>query len=774
MQVFLEMGDLMAKKNDDRQYEQAHLDQVMDLINKKETELTKSIKQVQKEARDLNSHFFDDVRLDYDGYSTSMETALSIHQQQQLLSEREYDWQHSAQQLDTIKRLKKSPYFARVDFKEDHNAEAETIYIGLGSFADKNDHFLVYDWRAPISSIYYDGKLGKVSYQSPEGEITVDMTKKRQFMIKDGKIVNMFDTNESIGDQMLLEVLSEKSSTQMKSIVTTIQKEQNRIIRDTKSELLFVQGAAGSGKTSAILQRIAFLLYRYRGNLTSSDVIMFSPNQLFNDYVKNVLPEMGEQNMVQMTYQQFIARRLPAMKVENLFELFENEKQNKQIAAFKNSLAFFKALTRYGKHLNEKGVAFKDIYFRDKEKPYFDKAKIKEIYYSFNQNYNLANRIEATREELVKELNHKIAPEIKKSWVMRTIEGLSKEELTALYDRPDQEFNSEKEEERFLGRKIVIKALKPVFSKISHNSFINLPMQYLRFLKAVPKLVDLSKWHISEAEWEEELLQVKNDLVQRQIRIQDASAYLYLYDQISGRRTNYEMRYAFIDEIQDYTPFQLAYLKYNFPRAKFTMLGDLNQAIFTKDESRDLLRQISVLFDPEKTSVVQLTKSYRSTKQITNFTKQILRQGEKITAFDRQGPKPTLWQASNNDQAVTALKNVLQRNEQKHLTTAVITKDLESAVKLQAALGNDYTKLIKLPNQRLVKGNLVIPSYLAKGLEFDAVVMWDASEKKYHELDETQLVYTITSRAMYQLDLIYTGEKSLLLPADDSYELKQI
>ena len=364
MQVFLEMGDLMAKKNDDRQYEQAHLDQVMDLINKKETELTKSIKQVQKEARDLNSHFFDDVRLDYDGYSTSMETALSIHQQQQLLSEREHDWQHSAQQLDTIKRLKKSPYFARVDFKEDHNAEAETIYIGLGSFADKNDHFLVYDWRAPISSIYYDGKLGKVSYQSPEGEITVDMTKKRQFMIKDGKIVNMFDTNESIGDQMLLEVLSEKSSTQMKSIVTTIQKEQNRIIRDTKSELLFVQGAAGSGKTSAILQRIAFLLYRYRGNLTSSDVIMFSPNQLFNDYVKNVLPEMGEQNMVQMTYQQFIARRLPAMKVENLFELFENKKQNKQIAAFKNSLAFFKALTRYGKHLNEKGVAFKDIYFR--------------------------------------------------------------------------------------------------------------------------------------------------------------------------------------------------------------------------------------------------------------------------------------------------------------------------------------------------------------------------------------------------------------------------
>ena len=303
----------MTEASNDKKIEQEHLDYVLDLINTKAKKLRKSIKTVEGEARDLNSHFFDDVKLDYDGYSTSMETALSIHQQQQLLAEREHDWQHSAKQLETINRLKESPYFARVDFKEKGSSQLETIYIGLGSFADDNDHFLVYDWRAPISSIYYDGKLGQVSYNSPEGEITVDMTKKRQFQIRDGKIENMFDTNESIGDQMLLSVLSEKSSIQMKSIVTTIQQEQNKIIRNTSADLLFVQGAAGSGKTSAILQRIAYLLYRYRGNLTSSDVIMFSPNQLFNDYIKNVLPEMGEQNMVQMTYWQFVARRLPGM-----------------------------------------------------------------------------------------------------------------------------------------------------------------------------------------------------------------------------------------------------------------------------------------------------------------------------------------------------------------------------------------------------------------------------------------------------------------------------
>lgn len=762
----------MTKEISEKQREQKHLDHVLNLINDKEEELKSSIKSAEGEARDLNSHFFDDVKLDYDGYSTSMETALSIHQQQQLLSEREHAWQHSAKQLDTIERLKKKPYFARVDFKESNEKKAETIYIGLGSFADRDDHFLIYDWRAPISSIYYDGKLGEVSYNSPEGEITVDMTKKRQFMIKDGKIESMFDTNESIGDQMLLEVLSEKSSTQMKSIVTTIQQEQNKIIRNTSADLLFVQGAAGSGKTSAILQRIAYLLYRYRGNLTSSDVIMFSPNQLFNDYIKNVLPEMGEQNMVQMTYWQFVSRRLPGMEVESLFKQFEDQNSDTNISAFKDSVNFFNLVTRYAKHLNKRGMIFKNVYFRDKKKPYFDKEKIKDIYYSFNENYKLANRIDATREELIKMLNRKITPEVKKNWVMQAIEGLSRDELNELYDRPDQEFSSEKEEEKFLGRKIVVKALKPVSNKINHNQFINMRAQYLSFLRAVPKMTDLSKWNISEEDWQKHIEEVKENFKKHHIYMNDVSAYLYLYDLITGRRTDYEMRYAFIDEIQDYTPFQLAYLKYNFPRAKFTMLGDLNQAIFTKDESRSLLKQISGLFDPKKTDVVQLTKSYRSTKEITDFTKQILRQGEKIEAFNRRGPKPALWGRSSEQEAIEALVKILDKNNENQRTTAVITKDLASAKQVAEQLKQKGEKatLIATANQRLVPGTLVVPSYLAKGLEFDAVVMWDASKENYHKVDETQLVYTITSRAMYELDIIYIGEKSPLLDVDsDTY-----
>ncbi|MDE7049722.1 MAG: AAA family ATPase [Lactobacillus sp.] len=759
----LEIGDLILVKETEQQKEQKHLDKVLGLIKKKENELDHSIEHAQNEAQNINSHFFDDVKLDYDGYSTSMDTALSIHQQQQMLAERQNAWQHSAKQLSTLQRLEKKPYFARVDFQEP-NEDPETIYIGLGSFADKEDHFLIYDWRAPISSIYYDGKLGKVSYNAPDGVQTVDMTKKRQFLIEDGKITNMFDTNESIGDQMLLNVLNEKSSTQMKSIVTTIQREQNKIIRNTSADLLFVQGAAGSGKTSAIMQRVAYLLYRYRGNLTSSDVIMFSPNQLFNDYVKNVLPEMGEQNMVQMTYWQFVSRRVPGMNVENLFEQFEDNEQNDKIVNLKDSLQFFNAVTRYAKHLEKNGLIFKNIYFKSKKKPFFDKEKIKEIYYGFNENYHLRNRIEATKESLINSLNRRIEPETKKAWVDKTIESLDQEQLNKLYDRPDQEFESSAKEEHFLARKIVIKQLKQVSRKIHQNRFLNIRAQYLRFLRAVPKLIDLSKWDISQEEWEAHIEKVKERFRNGKIKMADISPYLYLYDLVTGRRTDYEMRYAFIDEIQDYTPFQLAYLKYNFPRAKFTMLGDLNQAIFTKDESKTLLSQISKLFDPEKTDVVQLTKSYRSTKELTNFTKQILRQGEKIEAFDRRGPKPAFYKRDSLEKEYKALEDILVENDEQKLTTAVITKTLAEAQEVAKVLKERKIKatLIGSANQRLVPGTLVMPSYLAKGLEFDAVVAWDVSKDNYHQLDETQLLYTITSRAMYKLDLIYTGEKSPL------------
>ena len=753
----------MVNELDEKKLEQAHLEDVVGKIKKSEGQLREHMEVAEEDLKVINNAF-DDIHLGMDGDSISMDAALSIHQQQQMLDERNNSWQQSKQRLGILKKLEKNPFFARLDFQEKGEPKKETVYIGLSSFTDKNDHFLVYDWRAPISSIYYDGKLGKVTYMTPDGEQEVDLFLKRQFLVENGKIRAYFDTQETIGDQMLLEVLDGKSSTHMKGIVKTIQKEQNKIIRDTKSKLLFVQGAAGSGKTSAILQRIAFLLYRYRGTLTSSQVVMFSPNSLFNDYIKDVLPEMGEQNMVQMTYKQFLARRLPNLTVESLAQQFETvvDADNKNIGKFVSDVEFFNIMTNYSKLLDQSGMAFKDIKFQGKV--FISKEKIQEIYYSYGPQYNLGNRLDATVDRLIKLLHRKIGAEMRSKWVAERIENLSKEQLQALYSTADQEFKNGDEENRFLARKIVTAMLQGVYKNIKRLRFLNVAANYLNFLKAVPQIADLSKWDITEEQWKNYVDNFVKSFTNKQISMNNLSPYLYLYDLVTGRHGELEMKFVFMDEIQDYTPFQLAYMKFKFPRARYTMLGDLNQSIFTKKNSQTLLSEAQKLFEADETRVVQLVHSYRSTKQITDFTKAILTNGQKIEPFNRDGDLPNMYCAQDEQESLHQVNTQLAENDEHNFTTAIIAKTLEDAEHLHDQLKENGVKstLIRSENQRLAAGTIVLPSFLAKGLEFDAVIMWDASKDKFSE-DEQQLVYTIASRAMHKLTITSIGEFSQLL-----------
>ncbi|WP_334341698.1 RNA polymerase recycling motor HelD [Companilactobacillus sp. HBUAS56275] len=753
----------MVNELDEKKLEQAHLNDVVEKIKKSESQLREHMEVAEEDLKVINNAF-DDIHLGMDGDSISMDAALSIHQQQQMLDERNNSWQQSKQRLGILKKLEKNPFFARLDFQEKGEPKKETVYIGLSSFTDKNDHFLVYDWRAPISSIYYDGKLGKVTYMTPDGEQEVNLFLKRQFLVEDGKIRAYFDTQETIGDQMLLEVLDGKSSTHMKGIVKTIQKEQNKIIRDTKSKLLFVQGAAGSGKTSAILQRIAFLLYRYRGTLTSSQVVMFSPNSLFNDYIKDVLPEMGEQNMVQMTYKQFLARRLPNLTVESLAQQFETvvDTENKNISKFVSDVEFFNIMTNYSKLLDQSGMAFKDIKFQGKV--FISKEKIQEIYYSYGPQYNLGNRLDATVDRLIKLLHRKIGAEMRSKWVAERIENLSQEQLQALYSTADQEFKNGDEETKFLARKIVTAMLQGVYKNIKRLRFLNVAANYLNFLKAVPQITDLSKWNITKEQWKGYVDKFVKSFTDKQISMNNLSPYLYLYDLVTGRHGELDMKFVFMDEIQDYTPFQLAYMKFKFPRARYTMLGDLNQSIFTKKNSQTLLSEAQKLFDADETRVVQLVHSYRSTKQITDFTKAILTNGQKIEPFNRDGDLPNMYCAQNEQDSLQDVKTQLAENDKQNYTTAIIAKTLEDAENLHKQLkeiGVEST-LIRSENQRLAAGTIVLPSFLAKGLEFDAVIMWDASKDKFSE-DEQQLVYTIASRAMHKLTITSIGDFSQLL-----------
>ena len=748
---------------DEKKIEQAHLDDVVEKIKKSESRLQEHMEVAEEDLKVINNAF-DDIHIGMDGDSISMDAALSIHQQQQMLDERNNSWQQSRQRLSILKKLEKTPFFARLDFQEKGEPKRESVYIGLSSFTDKNDHFLVYDWRAPISSIYYDGKLGDVTYLTPDGEQSVNLFLKRQFLVEDAKIKAYFDTQETIGDQMLLEVLDGKSSTHMKGIVKTIQSEQNKIIRDTKSKLLFVQGAAGSGKTSAILQRIAFLLYRYRGTLTSSQVVMFSPNSLFNDYIKDVLPEMGEQNMVQMTYKQFLARRLPNLTVESLSDQFETvvDEDSKNVGKFVSDIEFFKVLTNYSKLLGQSGMAFKDIKFQGKV--FISKEKIQEIYYSYGPQYNLGNRLDSTVERLIKMLHRKIGSEMRSNWVSERIENLSKEQLQALYNTADQEFKNGDEEKKFLARKIVTAMLQGVYKNIKHLRFLNVAANYLNFLKAVPKIVDLSQYDITNEQWKKYTDGFAIDFNNKQISMNNLSPYLYLYDLVTGKHGELDMKFVFMDEIQDYTPFQLAYMKFKFPRARYTMLGDLNQSIFTKKNSQTLLNEAQSLFNADETKVVQLVHSYRSTKQITDFTKAILTNGQKIEPFNRNGDLPNLLMAEDEATSLQQVIGQLKKNDKRKYTTAIIAKTLEDAEHLHDLLKGSgvASTLIRSENQRLATGTIVLPSFLAKGLEFDAVIMWDASKDKFAE-DEQQLVYTIASRAMHKLTVTSIGELSQLL-----------
>ncbi|MBA2913517.1 RNA polymerase recycling motor HelD [Limosilactobacillus frumenti] len=758
----------------EQQFEQAHLDHVIDEVKKAETSAEGKIKTAKRDIKGINKQI-DDIHLNTTTYSGMMDTAMSFRTQQQMLDERHNSWQHAADHLSTLRRLEKKPFFARIDFQEKGSDHPETIYIGLASFSDRPDHFLVYDWRAPISSIYYEGKLGKVSYDTPVGKQEANLTLKRQFQIEDGTIVTIFDTDEQVGDQMLLSALGNHSSTKMKSIVTTIQRTQNEIIRDTKDDLLFVQGAAGSGKTAAVLQRVAWLLYRYRGNLTSSQVVLFSPNQLFNDYIDQVLPELGEHNMVQMTYFQFANRRVPRLHVQTLGQRFESSQDPmmKKAVRLTTSLDYFKATGRYAQHLGKAHLRFRNIMFR--KKVLFSKEKIKEIYYSFNQNYNLGNRLDGTKEALIKALNHRISVEMRSKWVEEDVQSLSKEQIDDMMGDQPREFENEDQQFRFLARQIVMEALTPVKRAIDHNLWININGQFIHLLRVTPKLLDLSKFGLTEADWTAFVDQTKEELRHGQISASGITIYLYLYDLITGRKGQRDIRYVFIDEVQDYDAYQLAYLKFRFPFARFTLLGDLNQAIFTHENSRSLLQQLTTMFDPDKTKVVQLTKSYRSTKQITNFTKHLLMNGEQIEAFDRNGDLPTVIVDRNYQHGVDSLVKTLRTDQQQHDAVAIIGKDLAECEQLASALKRRNVKatLIRTENQRLVDGVIIVPSYLAKGLEFDAVIVWNCNATQYPDDAERQLLYTIASRAMHLLTLISVGQPTPLLKGvpTDEYQL---
>lgn len=762
------------------QQEQQRLDIVMETISEQLSKLEKETLQRKNEVVNIRKHFWDEIKVNMDTFDDYLETIIGLRQETQALSVSQSTHKHASKRLSTLRRMQKVPYFGRIDFLEEGMSVKEQVYIGISSLMDKSgEDFLIYDWRSPISSVYYDYMPGPAQYTTPEGIIYGELEKKWQYLIREGVLQSMFDTSLTIGDEILQQVLGQGTNKHMQSIVATIQQEQNRIIRHDQGRLLIVHGAAGSGKTSAALQRIAYLLYKYRDRLNADQIILFSPNAMFNSYVSNVLPELGEENMQQVTFQEYLHHRLSKeFEVENPYEQLEYVLTEAHTPAhsirvanirFKASTRFFEVIKAYRKSLEFNGMIFKDIHFRGQ--PILTAQQIGEQFYRNDTSLNFHNRLEKLTEWILKKVKETEKVEWKKEWVQEEIELLSNEEYhkARVYLAKKQGFAREtiadyEMEPHKLARLIVSKKLKTLRKRIRALQFIDIKEIYKQ-LFIEPE--QITQWVDGETpvEWEAICQATREMLDEDKLYYEDATPFLLMKELIQGFQTNSAIKHILVDEAQDYSPFQFEFLKRLFPFARMTVLGDFNQAIFAHASEIIDFNMLSSLYGPDETEVITMTRSYRSTKPIIEFTRKLVPNGERIMPFERDGALPVLTQLSDRAALHLAITTKVEALRQDgYNSIAIICKTAEESKHAFEALSNiEDVKLIKYGSPEYEQGVVIIPSYLSKGIEFEAVIIYDASEHIYGDDSLRRVFYTACTRAMHYLQLYSVGEPSPLL-----------
>ncbi|MFF2092259.1 RNA polymerase recycling motor HelD [Paenibacillus sp. NPDC058174] len=797
---------------EDWRKEQERLDRVTEGLRLKIEELDPEVTGLRDQVVDIRKRFWEEVTVNTSTDEDFEETFYSIKQQEALLSERERSHQQRLQRWKGMKRLLPAPYFGRIDFQESGLSLSEQIYIGVSSFVDADGLiFLVYDWRTPIASMYYDYSPGAADYNTPGGLITGDMTLKRQYQIRNGQLQNVFDTSLTIGDELLQQVLGKGADNQMKSIVATIQREQNAIIRNDNSRMLIVQGAAGSGKTSAALQRVAYLLYKHRERLKADQIVLFSPNPMFNSYVSTVLPELGEENMQQTTFQEYLAYWLgTSLRLEDPFEQIEyvlttewSQQYEARLAGmqYKASENFLHALTSYAQWLGTEGMLFHGISFRDRE--LITAEQMKKQFYSYDPAIRLANRVVLLQDWLLQELTSLERQEQEALWVQDELDYLDHDQYAEVYNEVRKKYQRDDvvfdftqqyveqygdfrnpdvgeenvfdfaiQQENLLRRMIAKAHFKPLRRDVKQFSFIDVRGLYVQLFSDETAYQSMTGGSEAPQHWMEICRQTKEKLSLSGLFYEDATPFLYLKELIEGTRTNTVVRHLFIDEGQDYSPFQFAFLKRLFPRARMTVLGDFGQAIFPQatqlhEADSPLIR----LYGEEDTSLIRLIRSYRSTREIVEFTKSLL-PGEEIIPFDRRGKKPAFSLTENcAERTEQMLKDLAELRAEGFDSIAIITKtaaESREAYEALMGLGAADLRLITKETLTFEKGTLVLPAYLAKGVEFDAVLIYDASSRTYQRESERKLFYTACTRAMHRLLLYATKDWTPFIPAADT------
>ncbi|MCH7323516.1 UvrD-helicase domain-containing protein [Solibacillus sp. MA9] len=754
------------------QQEQQHLQDVLEVVDQQTQKLKAETSKRQQEVVSIRRHFWDEVKINTDTFDDFLETVINLRQETQALAVGETTYDHVKKRLSTLQKMQNAPYFARIDLKEQGMNEAEPIYIGISSLMDETgEDFIVYDWRAPVLSVYYDDEPGHVSYKTPSGTVEGELEKKWQYLIRNGKLISMFDTSLTIVDELLQEVLGQGTNKQMQSIVSTIQREQNKLIRHEQGRILIVHGAAGSGKTSAALQRIAYLLYKHRATLKADQVLLFSPNGMFNSYVANVLPELGEENMQQTTFQEYLQQRIDGdFTLETAYEQLETlltnsltEKMKSRFAAihYKASTAFFAQIEQYFIALTEKGMQFKPIVFRGEE--IVSANEISQQFYMIYGQLPFAARLEKIQQGLINTLKKRAKYERTKNWVQEEMELLSDvafEEARRYFARKKGFKREEVEQfemsEQQLAQLLVARRFKPLREAIEALEFIDIPAIY-------EGLFDENTFISQDEHWAEICQVTKQQLASGILLYEDATPYVLLKEWLVGMQVNRQIKYIFIDEAQDYAPFQFEVLKRLFPAAKFTILGDFNQGIFSHAHQLNNFEHLIELFGEQETTLLAMHRSYRSTKSIIEFTRQLIPEGQAIIPFNRAGDVPTLTILQSRQQLHEKIQHrVVALQQQGMATIAIICQSAQESKDAYEGLASsiDQLKLMKSGSAEYEQGVIIIPAYLAKGIEFDAVVIYDASKYRYGQERVRRLLYTACTRAMHQLTLYSLGEPS--------------
>lgn len=611
--------------------------------------------------------------------------------------------------------LKDSPYFGKITFTEEDEG-AEEFYIGRFGLTPEDSYDpVIVDWRAPVASLFYKGTLGETTYDCPNGAINANLLGRRQLIVKKGELKGLFDSAIDVKDDILQMVLTSNSSEKLKDIVMTIQEEQDEIIRAPKDKVVVVNGVAGSGKTTIALHRVSYLLYNFRKQF-GDKVLILGPNDIFMDYIGQVLPTLGESGVTQMTFQNFAISEIGLEEpVKGFSEYIEeamsgNEEALKEYK-YKSSKKFTELLDDTLEKMNEEYFKIQPVRFFDEEIVSVD--EIKELftkYYGYMPLFRrsekikriLTSKIKDKRDELVRELEAKIKEEISQ---------LSPDEL-------EIEKNNLLFKRRIRIREIVrgvMNSRDELESWINHEDTVNL---YKRITN-------------TEA-----------------LGYMDLAGILYLMVMLEGKKCKKEYKHVVIDEAQDYNTTQFKLIKELTGCKSYTIVGDSNQRLITMLEEPAMLNLEEVFGDAVKE--FSLLKSYRSTQQIMEYASQFLNE-DKVIPLVREGEPVIEEETTSKEDLIETIVSIIEDYQEDGLESiAVITKNKENMTEISDLL-KERIKIMSFDRDDLIYngGNVLIPAYYAKGLEFDGVIILEEGEET-----PSLVKYIMCTRALHRLSII--------------------